>query len=48
MRHLTPNEIITTAEIRDERHFKRVVYVTMLGCFVLGFAIGFVTGFLLK
>jgi hypothetical protein len=48
MKRLSPHELITTAEIRDERHFKRVVYVTMLGCFVLGFAIGFVTGFWLK
>lgn len=47
-RHLDPVEILTTDEIHDQRHYNRVVLVTMLGCFVMGLALGFVTGFLLK
>ena len=48
MRGMTPFEIILNAEANDEKHFRRVIWITLLGAAMLGFAIGFVTGFLLN
>jgi hypothetical protein len=48
MSYLTPEEIITRAEISNPRHFSRVIKMTLLGAAMLGFAVGFLTGFLLR
>jgi hypothetical protein len=48
MRNLTPIEIVVSDEISDKLYYSRVITVTLLSAAVLGFVLGFFTGFLLK
>lgn len=45
---LKPLDLILTDEIADASHFNRIIWMTLLGAMILGFALGFVVGLLLK
>jgi hypothetical protein len=47
-RHPSDPQFSFAVEFTNERYFKRIVFMTILSAAMLGFAIGFVTGFLLK
>jgi ABC-type xylose transport system permease subunit len=45
---LQPIDITERTDFFSSKHFNRVIFVTLLSCIVIGFCIGFITGFWLK